>query len=293
MNRARIHITGIVQGVGFRPFVYSLAMRHDLRGFCRNDSEGVTIEVEGERIEGFISEIKAIPPPLSRIDSLTVERLSPASYTDFRIVESVSEEGKFALVSPDIATCKDCASELFDPNDRRFRYPFINCTNCGPRYSIILDIPYDRPKTTMSKFSMCALCEEEYHDPRNRRFHSQPNACPACGPAVWLVRSGTEEGVKEGGGDASIERARELLREGAIVAIKGLGGFHIAADATNNDSVKRLRERKRKSNKSFAVMSPDIDAVRGFSSVSRGEEEILSWTLMPIVNLEKKPPNLI
>jgi len=297
----RIHITGIVQGVGFRPFIYNLALRHNLKGFCRNDSEGVTIEVEGgEGIEGFIQDIKTNAPPLSRIDSLSSEALPTDSGMDsamdsamdsggFKILESSKEQGKFALVSPDIAICDECAEELFDPGNRRFGYPFTNCTNCGPRYSIILDIPYDRPNTTMSKFKMCAPCEEEYHDPENRRFHAQPNACQRCGPRVWLVKAGGggEEKVAQGG--EAIEKVKGLLREGAIIAIKGLGGFHIACDAANDGSVKRLRERKRKSNKPFAVMAPSIERVREFCAVSIDEEKLLSGSIRPIVILEKNP----
>jgi hydrogenase maturation protein HypF len=174
-NRRQIHITGIVQGVGFRPFIYNLATRFNLKGYCFNDSEGVTIDVVGKEVDKFIDEIKSSPPPLSRIDNLTARSLPPVAYNDFVIRESVAREGKSTLISPDVSICCDCLSELLDPSDRRYLYPFINCTNCGPRYSIVRDIPYDRPKTTMAPFRMCKACDGEYRDPGNRRFHAEPN----------------------------------------------------------------------------------------------------------------------
>ena len=308
--RTRIHVTGVVQGVGFRPFVYNLARKYNLRGFCLNDSEGVVIEVEGAGVEAFISEMRASPPPLSRIESLITQRLGPAGvYSDFRIEESLPEEGRFTLVSPDIATCPDCLRELFSPDDRRFRYPFINCTNCGARYSIILDIPYDRPKTTMSGFPMCAECEEEYRDPGNRRFHAQPNACPECGPRAWLIEKGAKGGrgatsgpITEEVNFSAIARAARLIKEGAVIAVKGLGGFHIACDAENDGAVRRLRERKRRSlvrgqkegsNKPFALMARDIERLRSLCSFNDAEIKALEGTLRPIVIMEKKYPNTI
>ncbi|MBI5598693.1 MAG: carbamoyltransferase HypF [Deltaproteobacteria bacterium] len=293
MGRVRILIKGVVQGVGFRPFVYNLAKRRDIRGFCQNTSDGVVIEAEGDCMDGFIAEIQASAPPLSRIDSLTAKAVPTdpgAPYTGFTIRESQKEEGKFALVSPDVATCDDCLREMKDPLNRRHGYPFINCTNCGPRYSIILDIPYDRPSTTMARFKMCGQCEAEYNDPADRRFHAQPNACGVCGPRVWLVKKGDSPGNAYARGSDAIELVKDFLREGAVVAIKGLGGFHIACDAANDKAVKRLRERKRKSNKPFALMSPDIPSVRGYARTDGKEEDILSGRIRPIVILEKRGP---
>jgi hydrogenase maturation protein HypF len=292
-NRRQIHITGIVQGVGFRPFIYNLATRFNLKGFCLNDSEGVTIDVVGDAVDRFIDEIKSSPPPLARIENLTAKSLPPVHYRNFVIRESVSSEGKSTFISPDASICGDCLNELLDPSDRRYLYPFINCTNCGPRYSIVRDIPYDRPKTTMAPFTMCTECAGEYHAPENRRFHAEPNGCEKCGPRVWLVEkdkralSGVEINY------SAIQSVRKLLKDGAIVAIKGLGGFHLACDATNAGAVKRLRDRKRKSNKPFAIMAPDVETVKGFCKVSGEEERLLNGRIRPIVILGKLNPNNI
>lgn len=287
--RTRIEITGVVQGVGFRPFVYNLAHRHQLAGCCQNTSEGVLIEVEGESVERFIQELKTQAPPLSRIDTLHVQLISAVeNWTDFIIRESLPQEGRFALISPDIATCPDCLRELFDPADRRYRYPFINCTNCGPRYSIVRDIPYDRPKTTMAPFAMCPACEAEYHDPASRRFHAQPNACHECGPKLELVIRKSEFAVTKA---HTLEATLELLGQGAIGAIKGLGGFHLACDATNQAAVARLREWKRRSNKPFALMAPDVQTIRRFCRVSEEEQQWLEGRIRPIVLLKRHDPN--
>ena len=293
-TRKEIKISGIVQGVGFRPFVYNLAASLGLKGYVLNSSEGVIIDIEGESeiIDEFTLLLKSKSPPLSRIENITVaEGFSLRNYTTFEIKESLSKSGKFALISPDIATCPDCLSELLNPDDRRYQYPFINCTNCGPRYSIILDIPYDRHETTMSKFKMCPECESEYHDPSNRRFHAQPNACHVCGPQLELrVRSSEFEVKNE---KEPLKTAIELLRRGAIGAIKGLGGFHIACDATNDEAVKRLREKKRKSNKPFAIMCPDINAIKKICELSNSGEILLNNELKPIVILPKLKGNTI
>lgn len=292
-TRKEIKITGIVQGVGFRPFVYNLATSFGLKGYVLNSSEGVIIDAEGEtqKIDKFISLIKSKAPLLSRIENITVAAgFSLRNYTSFEIKESLSKSGKFALISPDIATCPDCLSELLNPDDRRYQYPFINCTNCGPRYSIILDIPYDRPKTTMAKFKMCPDCEREYHDPTNRRFHAQPNACHVCGPQIQLQVTSYKLQVN---GKDPLKTAIELLKHGAIGAIKGLGGFHIACDATNDETVKKLREKKRRSNKSFAIMCPDIDTVKKICNVSAQSEILLRSELKPIVLLPKLKNNII
>ena len=297
----RIRITGVVQGVGFRPFVYNLAVRYKLKGFCLNDSEGVVIEVQGGPVEKFLEDIKTSPPPLSRIDCIKAEPFDAHDTAEgFTIRESQSIEGAFALVSPDISVCHDCLNEMFDPSDSRYLYPFINCTNCGPRYSIILDIPYDRPKTTMAAFKMCPDCEREYLDPRDRRFHAQPTACPKCGPHAWISEKGTLFESAGGINYTAIEKAQRLLKDGAVLAIKGLGGFHLACDALNNDAVKRLRAAKRKSfggtgesNKPFALMSCDIAAVKTFADVSPEEEKELTGIIRPIVLLKKKPESEI
>jgi len=286
----RIHIRGIVQGVGFRPFVYNLAIKHGLRGWCLNDSEGVVIEVEGEPT-AFIDEIRLSPPPLSRIESMTVEKVAAdGGFNGFTIRESVAVEGRSVLVSPDVALCEDCSREMLDGSDRRHLYPFINCTNCGPRYSIVKDIPYDRPRTTMAPFAMCPECEKEYHDPSDRRFHAQPNACGACGPRAW-IHGRPEAGVNF----EAIREAQRLLKEGAVLAIKGLGGFHLACDAGDAGAVSKLRERKRRSlkkglpsNKPFAIMAPDTETVASFCELSAEEEKALIEKQRPIVLLEKK-----
>jgi hydrogenase maturation protein HypF len=270
--------------VGFRPFVYGLARELGLAGFVINTSRGVTVEVEGEGAEGFLHRLQREAPPLARILCVDVEPLAPEGYDGFRIVES-AEEGSFTLLSPDISVCADCLREIRDPADRRFGYPFTNCTNCGPRYSITRRVPYDRPNTTMAAFGMCAECEREYRDPADRRFHAQPNACPACGPCL----SGHGPGFDGAAGDGQlIERARQLLREGAILAVKGLGGFHLAADATNPEALGLLRERKRRSNKPFAVMARDVGDVRRHCHLSETEETLLLSPRRPIVLLVRK-----
>jgi hydrogenase maturation protein HypF len=307
IERKKIHITGVVQGVGFRPFIYQLAHTHHLKGWVLNASDGVWIEVEGERerVKKFTEEIPTKAPPRARIENIDITDLPPFGYEAFEIRKSEEEKEKFILVSPDIATCELCVKELFDKKDRRYQYPFINCTNCGPRFTIIEDIPYDRPKTTMKKFPMCPDCEREYHDPLNRRFHAQPNACPICGPSLFLIKKRTHPPGKESGkfkkygieeeernwkevqGDP-IEKAIEALREGKIVAIKGLGGFHLACDATNNEAVKLLRKRKRRPGKPFAIMVKDVETVKEICEVSLEEESLLNSPECPIVLLKKR-----
>jgi hydrogenase maturation protein HypF len=284
----RIHITGIVQGVGFRPFVYGLADRLALKGWVRNTSAGVDIEVDGiqEELESFISCLKEEAPPLSRIDSFQADWIPVNGFTTFEIIHSEGRAGDFIPISPDVSICPDCLQELFDPRDRRFRYPFINCTNCGPRFTIIKDIPYDRPKTTMGPFTMCPACQAEYDDPLDRRFHAQPVACPDCGPHVWLESPGGSPEQVLHQGDA-IQAARESLAQGKILAIKGLGGFHLACDATNIQAVRELRRRKLRVDKPFALMMPDLDAIEKHCFVSPEEREQLLSRQRPIVILEK------
>ncbi|MCJ7606051.1 MAG: carbamoyltransferase HypF [Dehalococcoidales bacterium] len=281
LNLVRISVRGVVQGVGFRPFVYQLATRHNLRGWVCNTSEAVRIEVEGipKDIDAFISGLKTEAPPLSRIESLEVTAGDPAGYDSFEIRDSVAEAGKYQLVSPDIATCTDCRREIFDPADRRYRYPFTNCTNCGPRFTIITDIPYDRPNTTMLKFGMCPDCRREYENPLDRRFHAQPNACPACGPKLELL----DTQGKAVPCDDILRTTSELLKNGQIIAVKGLGGFLLACDATNEAAVNRLRERKNRPAKPFAVMLASIDEVNRHCTVSQQEIDLLQSPGSPIV----------
>ncbi|MDP2157597.1 MAG: carbamoyltransferase HypF, partial [Nitrospirota bacterium] len=280
-----ISIQGIVQGVGFRPFVYNLASELNITGFVSNTSEGVVITAEGENLSRFIERIRQEAPPLSRIMKMDI---APAEggFAEFVIIQS-SETGSFTLISPDISTCDACCKELFDRSDRRYLYPFINCTNCGPRYSITKAVPYDRRNTTMQDFVLCEECSSEYHNPQDRRFHAQPNACAACGPEVALLDSA---GKKIGSAEP-IREAINLLKQGKIVAIKGLGGFHIACDALNADAVARLRIEKRRNNKPFALMAPDMESIRMHCNVSPAEEELLSSLQRPIVLLRKKEGN--
>ena len=248
----QISVRGVVQGVGFRPFIYQLAQRHNLKGWVCNTSGAVQIEVEGESddLAHFLTELKETPPPQAHIDDVSVAVQSPRGYHQFEIRPSLSRDEEYQLVSPDLATCHECKEELFDPGDRRYRYPFTNCTNCGPRFTIIEDIPYDRPRTTMRDFKMCSACQQEYDDPRDRRFHAQPNACPYCGPSLRLADA---EGNIIPGEDV-ITTASQLLRQGNILAIRGLGGFLLACDATDKRVVSRLRERKGRPSKPLAIM---------------------------------------
>jgi hydrogenase maturation protein HypF len=284
VDSLHIAIRGVVQGVGFRPFVYNLAQELSLKGFVTNSSDGVFISVEGNNLDDFLERIRTESPPLSKIMSVDISPSNPGGYASFSIKDS-SDTGRFTLVSPDVSICEDCFRELFDRQDRRYRYPFINCTNCGPRYTITRSVPYDRKNTTMNNFDMCSDCNAEYHDPSNRRFHAQPNACPRCGPRVDLT--GNRELLEEYLKDSPIRTARALLKAGKIIAVRGLGGFHIACDATNIDAVKKLRQRKRKSNKPFAVMAPDVDAINTFCHVSDRERQVLSSPARPIVLLRK------
>ncbi len=288
-----IHITGVVQGVGFRPFVYNLAEQLKLLGWVLNSSSGVEIEAVGPpgHLDTFVARLESDAPPLARIDNLSVTEIGVSSVElpnpdGFAIRHSEAKPGDFQPISPDIAVCEDCLRELFDPNDRRYRYPFINCTNCGPRFTIIKDIPYDRPKTTMAPFKMCPDCQGEYDDPTNRRFHAQPNACPVCGPHVWLVSD--PGGAVQSEAEVAIRRTREMLKCGATVALKGLGGFHLACDATNREAVDKLRERKGRIDKPFALMAFDLSTVRQFCHVGEPERELLTSRERPIVLLRER-----
>lgn len=287
----RIEVEGIVQGVGFRPFVYRLATSHNLKGEISNTSSGVTIHVEGfvKEIESFYLELKKNSPPLSLITDISDYPETAKDHTDFSITESRTNASRTVLISPDVSICNDCLRELFDPNDRRFGYPFINCTNCGPRYTIIDDIPYDRPNTSMKHFRMCGKCQAEYDDPGNRRFHAQPNACQDCGPSLTLYDNERKIiNVKN-----PVETAAGFLKQGHIVAVKGLGGFHLAADAENDKAVYTLRKRKLREEKPFAIMSFDIKRIKRFAVIEPDEEALLSSYRRPIVLLKKKEPNSI
>lgn len=287
----RLHINGVVQGVGFRPFVYQLAEYYGLNGEVANTSSGVTIHVEGpsDRIAAFESDLSAKSPPLAYIVDISGQPETVKNFPNFSIVKSKDESEISTLISADVSICEDCLRELLDPNDRRYHYPFINCTNCGPRYTIIDDIPYDRPKTSMRHFKMCPACQAEYDDPSNRRFHAQPNACAACGPRVSLCdNQGNEIAV-----DDPIQKTANLLKQGYIVAIKGLGGYHLATDAENTDAVLRLRVRKLREEKPFAIMSYDPDHIRRYAEIAPDEMRLLTSIQRPIVLLRKKVPNSI
>ncbi|MBC7187678.1 MAG: carbamoyltransferase HypF [Calditrichaeota bacterium] len=288
MKRARIRIAGVVQGVGFRPFLYRLANEYHILGTVRNDAHGVLVDAQGDNgsLAAFVEQIRQSPPPLAKITEMTVEPLPPTSFDRFAIIASEADIERSVLISPDVATCDDCLRELFDPADRRYRYPFINCTNCGPRFTITGDVPYDRSNTSMARFTMCPDCQREYDDPLDRRFHAQPNACPVCGPRLLLLDA---DGRTVDTPDVLVA-AVELLRAGFVVAVKGLGGFHLAVDATNHEAVARLRARKHREEKPLAVMSPDLAAVQQFALVSRAEQELLESRERPIVLLRKREP---
>ncbi|GAC1429563.1 MAG: carbamoyltransferase HypF [Ktedonobacteraceae bacterium] len=290
-QRWRILIQGIVQGVGFRPFVYGQALQWGLGGFVLNDSLGVTIEVEGSRtqLEGFHSALQEKTPPLARIDTLMLELLPVCNETRFSIAHSKAGNERKALISPDTATCIDCLQELFDSQDRRYQYPFINCTNCGPRFTIIQNVPYDRAQTTMSVFPMCAACQAEYDDPLSRRFHAQPNACPVCGPQMRLL-DGTGNQVACSN---PIVMAAQQLEHGAILAIKGVGGYHLACDALHANAVARLRVRKHREAKPFALMVPDLETAQRLCIISDEEATLLQSYRRPIVLLRKHADDLV
>lgn len=309
-SHARLyHLTGVVQGVGFRPFVYNLANRLGIRGWVRNASDGVWIHAEADDAvhAAFERALVEEAPPMARIASIASHSVAAEGFHAFSIVPSHAEEGARTLVSPDLATCPACVEELFDPADRRYRYPFINCTNCGPRFTVIADVPYDRPLTSMRVFEMCPECAAEYGDPADRRFHAQPDACFVCGPRLYLNPGAADIDLDPGWvwapavetdprphrdrvaerkrSDAILARAAEMLRAGAIVAVKGLGGFQLACDATNEDAVARLRERKRRYGKPLAVMVRSLEDARAWCEVSGAEAELLSSPAAPIVLL--------
>lgn len=285
----RIQIQGIVQGVGFRPFVYEQAVNNHLTGWVRNSSSGVEIEVTGkpEGIEKLLSALVNHLPPLARVDSLMATDIQAEKFDSFRILSSQPQPGEYIPISPDIAICSDCQKELFDPLDRRYRYPFINCTNCGPRFTIIEDIPYDRPLTTMKGFDLCPECKAEYRNPLDRRFHAQPIACPVCGPHLSFITGGEEKAKDE----EALQLARKWIKQGKIIAVKGLGGYHLACDARDEAAVSSMRKRKKRSDKPFALMAFDLNAVKLACEVSEVEEELLLSRQKPVVLLNQKAGN--
>jgi hydrogenase maturation protein HypF len=303
--RKHIQVRGIVQGVGFRPFVYKLAKSLGLSGYVFNSSAGVTIEIEGSpsRVEDFLDTLRNDPPPLAEIREITVSQRGIQGGAGFSILDSREEAGEFALVSPDAGTCDACWRDFGDPANRRYGYPFTNCTHCGPRYTILRDIPYDRATTTMSSFKMCGACQAEYEDPEDRRFHAQPNACAVCGPSLLLVKSPGWQTLPAPDTLASlgkcwfedkdslsiIRQARSLLAEGKILAVKGLGGFLLACDASNGDAVRELRKRKRRPHKPFALMVRDLETARRLCEVSADDDASLVSTRRPIVILPRRP----
>jgi hydrogenase maturation protein HypF len=304
LRRLRVEIHGAVQGVGFRPFVYRLAADLDLLGWVINDTEGVFIEVEGAEaaLARFLDRLPAETPPRAIVQSLNSTWLPPVGYAQFRIRHSDSSGAKTALILPDVATCPDCLAELLDPNDRRYRYPFTNCTNCGPRFSIIEALPYDRPNTTMRRFTMCPACQAEYDSPWDRRFHAQPNACLACGPRLTLFGRKTKDERPKGDtfplhpspfvaaahDDDALLAAAEAVRAGKILAVKGLGGFHLMVDARNSAAINRLRERKHRHEKPFAIMASDLNQVHSLCKGSLEAAALLTSAEAPIVLLEKR-----
>jgi len=289
VSRLKVTARGAVQGVGFRPFVYRLAMELGLHGWVSNSTQGVLIEVEGSRagLETFLLRLGAERPPRSFIQSLEASWLDAAGYAGFGIRESERGGAKTALVLPDIATCPDCLREIFDPANRRYFYPFTNCTHCGPRYSIIRALPYDRGNTSMSGFALCHECQAEYDDPGDRRFHAQPNACPACGPRIEVWDGAGKVLTGSGKSEDALRTAVEALRAGAIVAVKGLGGFHLMTAAHDESAVRRLRERKHREEKPLAVMFPSTAAIREACEVSPLEERLLLSPEAPIVLLRR------
>ncbi|HET9606917.1 MAG TPA: carbamoyltransferase HypF [Nitrospira sp.] len=286
-ERARIVVRGAVQGVGFRPFVYRLAGQLGLNGWVLNSTAGVFVEVEGEggTVRQFLLRLERERPPRAIIQSLEFAILDPAGYQGFEIRYSDESGAKSVLILPDVATCADCLRETLDPHDRRYRYPFTNCTNCGPRFSIIEALPYDRPNTSMKKFPMCSQCDREYHDPSDRRFHAQPNACPHCGPQLEFWDAA---GQVLAPGDQALMQATNLVRSGGILALKGLGGFQLIVDARDEAAVSRLRSRKHREEKPFALMAPSLDAIEGACIVSELEKRLLLSPESPIVLLQRR-----
>ena len=287
IQKVKIVIRGVVQGVGFRPFIFRLAKELDVKGWIINSSQGVFIDAESDRntLESFLKKIETDRPKNSYIQSFEHTWLDAEGFETFEIRESKESGSKTALVLPDISTCNDCLDEIFDPNNRRYLYPFTNCTNCGPRYSIIADLPYDRCNTTMGEFEMCPECSAEYTDPLNRRFHAEPTACPKCGPQVTLTRSDGKVLYEK---QEAILNSVKALKDGKIIALKGIGGYQLLCDASNQDAVKMLRKRKRRSEKPFALMFPNAEMANAECEINEHELRLLCSVEAPIVLLKKK-----
>ncbi|SIN71009.1 [NiFe] hydrogenase maturation protein HypF [Singulisphaera sp. GP187] len=287
MERRAISISGIVQGVGLRPFVFGLASEFGLHGFVKNQTGGVLIEVEGEdrSVDGFFLALMKRPPPLAQFEEVSWTSCLPRNDTCFRIESSSADAASLIFPSPDVATCADCLAELFDPRDRRYRYPFLNCTNCGPRFTIIRNAPYDRERTTMESFVMCAECRAEYEDPYNRRFHAEPIACASCGPRLEALDA---QGARLASADP-LEAAIAALRQGRIIALKGLGGYHLACLAADARAVTELRRRKQRDAKPFALMVGDLAGAREIAEVSTSEAALLESRRRPIVLVRRRP----
>ncbi len=303
LTALRLHVNGVVQGVGFRPFVYRLAKHNLVNGWVLNAADGVEIHVEGEEplVNQFVRELAEDAPAAAQVKRIDLEEAPMQGFTNFEIrFSDDSAVAETTLVSPDLATCDDCLKELFNPKNRRYRYPFINCTNCGPRFTIIESLPYDRASTSMKSFTMCPACQHEYDDPENRRFHAQPDACFECGPHISWYEAGADGTAEEAAAstvtwgntqeesDAILVRAVELLHAGGILAVKGLGGFHLACDATNEQTLALLRTRKRREGKAFAIMAADVEQARAWAQVSAEEEALLNSPARPIVLLKKR-----
>jgi len=288
----KVKIAGVVQGVGFRPFVYQLADRYQLNGFTLNNTAGVSIELEGEEraIKAFMKALQSELPPLARIDTLSSEEAECVGYTSFQILHSETQKDKRALISSDIAICDNCLQEMQDPSNRRYAYPFTNCTDCGPRYSIIETLPYDRSNTSMHFFTMCEACHDEYIDPLNRRFHAQPISCPNCGPTLELIDPNHKVLAE---GKNAVALTADAIKKGSIVAVKGLGGFHLVCDATNTKAVEALRKRKQRPVKPFAVMFPDIKMLKASAEISSNEEELIISKEKPIVIVPKHTHSMV
>ncbi len=279
--RRRLLVRGVVQGVGFRPFVYTTAAELALSGSVSNDSSGVVIEIEGAPpgLDEFAERLRLRPPPLAMIESVEQTDIPVRGGTGFHIADTTRDGGGRTLASPDVAICADCERELRDPGDCRYRHPFVNCTNCGPRFTIIASLPYDRERTSMADFAMCDRCAREYADPADRRFHAQPIACPDCGPTLAYTGPGA---------GAPLTAARQLLRSGGILAVKGIGGYHLACDATNESAVAELRRRKRRGDKPFAVMVPDLATAQAIVAVDAAAATLLTGPARPIVLLARR-----
>ena len=290
MAGLRIEIRGTVQGVGFRPWVARLARGLGVTGSVRNDARGVVVEAFAaeEALQRFVSQLQTDRPPSARIVSLRSRALNPEARTEFRIEASEGGGHKALSIPPDLGTCEECAAEVLDPADRRHGYAFTNCTSCGPRFTIATGIPYDRAQTTMASFEMCSACAAEYADVEDRRFHAQPNACPKCGPSLRFAALGDDIALTT----EPLDAAAALLRAGGVVGVKGLGGFHLACDASDSDAIGRLRERKRRDEKPFAVMVRDLSTARVLAELSDEEEALLASAERPIVLLKRRSGNI-